>query len=430
MHFSRIFKSSAHCASSPDGSLIATLFTDSISIRSIETLETIHRIKLPAKLGPANALLWSPSSRRVLASYADQIHVYSALEPGYHAVVRNPASPNFRPTFVQFGTSDDEIIMFSSFGLKFSIFHLTTSKTIEINSPKFHQPASAPRGFAIRPSGHLALLTRLAGKDIVSIHHHATREVQRSWHPDTIDAQGLAWTPNGHWLVIWESAAQGHKILFYTPDGHLFRTWAGPSAFETDDKHVELGAGVKVCQISPDGARIAVCDHTRNVSVLDINATSTSMRLEHPTAIIPKDTLQVWQEQIGVAPSGFAHSFVKASQSVSAPGRAGGGGVETVDFAEQLPDSRVFGKPQLSWLDWTGESAILLLGDAKHHLMVSLADGEDPAAPWQDAQRNDLTMTTGKDDTQLEPAALDDFDEDLSGLDMSEVDDTFSFKKM
>ncbi|TDZ37155.1 WD repeat-containing protein WRAP73 [Colletotrichum spinosum] len=394
MHFSRIFKSSPHCASSPDGSLIATLFTDSISIRSIETLETIHRIKLPAKLGPANALLWSPSSRRVLASYADQIHVYSALEPGYHAVVRNPASPNFRPTFVQFGTSDDEIIMFSSFGLKFSIFHLTTSKTIEINSPKFHQPASAPRGFAIRPSGHLALLTRLAGKDIVSIHHHATREVQRSWHPDTIDAQGLAWTPNGHWLVIWESAAQGHKILFYTPDGHLFRTWAGPSAFETDDKHVELGAGVKVCQISPDGARIAVCDHTRNVSVLDINATSTSMRLEHPTAIIPKDTLQ------------------------------------TVDFAEQLPDSRVFGKPQLSWLDWTGETAILLLGDAKHHLMVSLADGEDPAAPWQDAQRNDLTMTTGKDDTQLEPAALDDFDEDLSGLDMSEVDDTFSFKKM
>lgn len=104
-------------------------------------------------------------------------------------------------------------------------------------------------------------------------------------------------------------------------------------------------------------------------------------------------------------------------------------GPRTVDFAARLPDTKLFGKTQASWLEWAGESAVLLLGDTKHHLLASLADSEESGAPWQGAQRNDLTMTTGKDDTQLYPAMFDDFDEDLSNLDISEVDDTFSFKK-
>ncbi|KAI8219780.1 WD repeat-containing protein WRAP73 [Colletotrichum sp. SAR 10_86] len=469
MHFSRIFKSSPHCVASPDGTLIATLTTGSISFRSIETLETTHSVRLPSKLGPANAFLWSPSSRRVLVSFAESIHVYSALESGYRAVVRNPASPNFKPTFVQFGASDSEILMCSSFGLKFSVFDLTTSRAVEIGSPKFHQPTSAPRGFALRPgSGHLALLTRVAGKDIVSIHHSTTRGVQRSWHPETVDAQGLTWTPDGRRLIMWESAAQGHKVLFYTADGHLLNTWSGPSAFEPEEKHFDLGAGVKI-----------------------------------------------WQEQIGNAQLGSAHTFVKATQSVSAPGRVSGGSVETkpnrtlavfdasstllataledwpstvwvwdilsselravlvfhgnisaltwhptqrellsitcegdgydglvftwdplsdgpktIDFAAQLPDAKLFGKSQVSWLNWAGDIAVLLMGDTKHRLMVSMSESDTYGAPWQDAQRSDLTMTTGKDETQLDPTAFAEFDEDLSNLDMSEVDDTFSFKKI
>ncbi|OHE95604.1 WD40 domain-containing protein [Colletotrichum orchidophilum] len=515
MHFSRIFKSSPHCASSPDGNLIATLSPTSISIRSVETLETIHSVKLPSNLGPAYALRWSPSSRRILACFSDQVLIYSASGPGYRGVIRNPATPNLKPTFVQFGASDSEIFMCSSYGLKFSVFDLASSRTVEISNPKFHQASVASRGFALRPgSAHLAILTRVAGKDVVSIHHPKTRQVLRSWQPDTIDAQGLAWTPDGRWLLVWESAAQGHKILFYTSDGHLFKTWSGPSPWAVEEKHYELGAGVKHCQVSPDGARIAVCDHTRSVCVLETKAAAESMRLEHPATIAPRDTVQIWQEEIVTTISGSQHFFSRATQSVSAPARSSNGSVDTkpartlsvfdasssllattleewpstvwvwdlesselravlifhshvsaiswhpkqrevlmvtcegdkyaglvfvwdplshgprtVHFGDQLPDSKVLGKPQASWLDWPGDSAVLLLGDNKHHLMASLAEAEDSGAPWQDAQRNDLTMTTGKDETQLDGPALDEFDEDLSGLDMSEVDDTFSFKR-
>ncbi|KXH29128.1 WD40 domain-containing protein [Colletotrichum simmondsii] len=507
MHFSRIFKSSPHCASSPDGNLIATLSPTSVGVRSVETLETIHSVKLPSNVGTAYALRWSPSSRRILACFSDQVLIYSASGPGYRGVIRNPATPNLKPTFVQFGASDTEIFMCSSYGLKFSIFDLATSRTIEISNPKFHQASVASRGFALRPgSGHLAILTRVAGKDIASVHHPKTRQVLRSWQPDTVDAQGLAWTPDGRWLLMWESAAQGHKILFYTPDGHLFKTWSGPSPWAIEEKHYELGAGVKHCQVSPDGARIAVCDHTRSVCVLETKSAAESMRLEHPATITPRDTVQIWQEEVATTQSGSQHSFSRATQSVSAPGRASNGtvdtkpartlsvfdasssllattledwpstvwvwdlasselravlifhsqilafswhpkqrevlmvtcegenyaglvfvwdplsdGPKTVHFRGQLPDAKVLGKPQASWLDWTGDSAVLLLGDSKHHLMASLAEAEESGAPWQDAQRNDLTMTTGKDETQMEAHALDDFDDDLSGLDMSEL---------
>ncbi|KAK1971195.1 WD40 domain-containing protein [Colletotrichum sublineola] len=515
MHFSRIFKSSPHCASSPDGNLIATLSPTNITVRSVETLETIHSVRVSPKLGPAYALRWSSCSRRILACFADEIHVYAATAPPYHAIIRNPATPNLKPTFVQFGSSDAEVFMFSSYGLKFSIFDLTTSSTVEISNPKFHQAAAASRGFALRPgSSHLAVLTRVAGKDIVSIHLPKTREVLRSWQPDTTDAQALIWTPDGRWLIIWESAAQGHKILFYTPDGHLFKTWSGPSNIDTEDQHYELGAGVKTCQLSPDGARLAVCDHSRSVRVLDTKAVAESMRLDHPTAITPRETIQIWQEQISTGQPGPQHSFSRATQAVSAPTRSNSGstdakpartlavfdasssllattledwpstvwvwdlasselraallfhgtvsalswhpthreilmvtcegdsyagvafvwdplfdGPRTVDFGGQLPEAKVLGKPQVTWLDWTGDAAVLLLGDNKYHIMASLTDSEDSAAPWQDAQRGDLTMTTGRDETQLSAPVLDGFDEDLSGLDMSEVDDTFSFKK-
>ncbi|EFQ33352.1 WD40 domain-containing protein [Colletotrichum graminicola] len=515
MHFSRVFKSSPHCASSPDGNLIATLSPTSITVRSVETLETIHSVKVSPKLGPAYALRWSPCSRRILACFAEEIRVYAASAPGYHAVIRNPATPNLKPTFVQFGSSDAEVFMCSSYGLKFSIFDLAASSTVEITNPKFYQAAAASRGFALRPdSSHLAILTRVAGKDIVSIHHPKTRGVLRSWQPDTADAQALTWTPDGRWLVIWESAAQGHKILFYTPDGHLFKTWSGPSSIEAEDQHYELGAGVKACQLSPDGARLAVCDHTRSVRVLDTNTVAESMRLDHPVAITPTETIQIWQEQIGTGQPGPQRSFSRATQAVSAPGRTNNGstdakpartlalfdasssllattledwpstvwvwdlasselravllfhgnvsafcwhpthrevlvvtcegdsyaglafvwdplsdGPKTVDFGGQLPEAKVLGKPQVSWLDWTGDAAVLLLGDNKYRIMACLADPEDSVAPWQDAQRGDLTMTTGRDETQLSTPALDGFDEDLSGLDMSEVDDTFSFKR-
>lgn len=203
-----------------------------------------------------------------------------------------------KPTLIQFAPDDGAVCAFSGLGLKFSIFNLISRNVVEISNPKFYQPLSAPRCISFRPqTSHLAILTRTNGRDMISIHAPKTWEVQRSWYPDLIDAQGLCWASGGRWLVAWESPAQGHKVVFYTPDGHLFRTWAGPSMTVTSPelKHSELGAGIRRCQLSPDTTKLVLCDHTRFTSILDVSSGMEITRVHHPaTPIAPKDTLQVW----------------------------------------------------------------------------------------------------------------------------------------
>ena len=291
---------STHSVPSPDGQLVATLLLSKIIVRSVQSLRTVHEVTPPTAselAGPILAFTWSPSSSKILIATASHIYVLGVVDPRFRAVIRVPGPSADRPSFVRFGPDDGTIYAFSSLGIKLSIFNLATTKVVEINNPKFYQPVSASRCLSFRPgSSHLAVLTRTAGRDVISLHAPPAWDAQRSWYPDTVDCQGLMWSLDGRWLIVWESASQGHKLLFYTPDGHLFRTWTGPNATlpELDLKHAELGAGVKRCQLSPDARRVAVCDHTRFIYILEVPAALETMRFHHPTtAIIPKDTLQV-----------------------------------------------------------------------------------------------------------------------------------------
>lgn len=280
---------------------MATLFpSSSIGVRTVQTLEVVHVIKLPGDLsGPVFGFQWSPSSRHVLVAVADQVHVFSALDAGFHAVLRNPVPPSAKPSYVGFGSDDSEVCVCSSFGLKLTIFSLVSSRAVEIANPKFYTPATACRGFSLRPeSRHLAILTRTSGRDMVSIHHPASRDVQRSWRPDTVDAQGLMWTRDGKWLLIWESAAQGHKLLFYTPDGHIFRSWSGSQDPSPELKDRDLGAGIRLVQQSADATRVAVGDSSRCICVFDMTTLGETMRLHHPSSIFPKETLRVCQDHL------------------------------------------------------------------------------------------------------------------------------------
>lgn len=272
---------------------MATLVGASITIRSIDTLQTVNAVKLPADLpGPVSAMIWAPSSSKILVSAAEQVHVLSISDSSYHATVSNTGSAGSKPLFLQFGARDTEVLVWSAFGLKLAVFDLSTSTAVELSNPKFYQSASASRGFSLRSdTAHLALLTRVGGKDIVSIHDPTTRQVQRSWHPDTVDAQGLTWTPDGQWLLLWESPAHGHRLLLYTADGQLFRSLGPPSLSSEPD--ADLEPGIRLCRLSPNAELCALCDHSRRVAVLGTQAWRVGMTLLHPSTIVPKDTVQV-----------------------------------------------------------------------------------------------------------------------------------------
>ncbi|KAH7229211.1 hypothetical protein BKA60DRAFT_533108 [Fusarium oxysporum] len=325
MHPSRVFKgftASPHCVPSPDGRFIATLSSQSITARLALSLSIAHVVKLPPDLTtPVTTLAWSPSSSRILVASADQIHVSSIVDSSFRATIKNPAVGGGKQTLVQFGAHDDEVFACAAFGLKFSIFDLSTSKAIEIGNPKFYLPSSAPRGFSVRPqTSHLAILTRTNGRDAISIHHPKSRQVLRSWYPETVDAHGLKWTPDGQWLLLWDAPAHGHNLLLYTPDGQPFRSIGASSI--TGGEDADLETGIKNCSLSPDASLCAMGDGSRTVGALSTQTWRGGLKLVHPTTVVPKDTLQVWQEQLNDSSHGGSpYTFLRANQMVAPPNR-------------------------------------------------------------------------------------------------------------
>lgn len=280
---------------SPHGKLVATLSASAIHIRAIDSLHTVKHISLPQGFsGPVFSFQWSSSSRLILVASVDQIHVFSALEDNFHATIRSPVPPAAKPIFIGFGASDTQVCVCASLGLRFAVFDLVSSKAVEIANPKPYTTPSACRGFCFRPgTQHLTILTRMSGRDMISIHHPVTKEVQRSWLPDTVDAQGLVWSPDGRWLVTWEAAAHGHKVLFYTSDGNLFKAWSGPQSIVAADSDTNLGPGVKLVEFSADARLLAISDSSRRICILNMTSVIESLRLQHPNSIAPTDNLQV-----------------------------------------------------------------------------------------------------------------------------------------
>ncbi|KAJ6787640.1 hypothetical protein PWT90_06626 [Aphanocladium album] len=309
------------CRASPDGRLVATLSAQTISVRSVETLQTEHAIQLPSDIGPVSSLLWSPSSTRLLVGAGESVHVFTAsIDSSFHATISSPLLPGEKANIARFGARDSEVLICSPSGLKLSIFNLSTSTALEVANPKFHQPSSVGRSYSVRPeTEHLAILTRSNGKDFVSIHHPVSRQVQKSWAVETVDAQAVSWTPDGKWLMLWESAAHGHHLVLYTADGQHFRTITGINLSENPDSLLELG--IKTCQPSHNSELCAVGDHSRDVVILQTDSWRRKLKFSHPVTIVPQDTLQVWQEQLNTSKDGQTiHTFQRATQMISPPG--------------------------------------------------------------------------------------------------------------
>jgi hypothetical protein len=230
----------------------------------------------------------------VLLSTVDSIRVYSIVDAHFAGTISNPTSGTTKIAYLAFGATDDEICVLSDFGLKLTIFNLITSTSIDISCPKLFNLVNSSKGYAYRPKTlNLALLTRSSGKDIISIHARDSYEVLRSWHPETIDAQQLSWSPDGKWLVVIESAGQGHRILFYTADGHLYKSWNGPMPTSDGEQDIGMGAGVKVIAWNSTGDCLAVGDYSSKVTLLSAPWFTQTMSLKHSTSIKPSSTLQV-----------------------------------------------------------------------------------------------------------------------------------------
>lgn len=278
---------------SPDGGLFATLQQSRLVIFSSHNREVVRIFPLPHDfVSRCRFLRWykikdltrdgtkeqgnghcRPPGRILLAD-DDTVRVYDISDPTWHAVIDKAASNFGRIAEVAFVHTTDEVVVFSDFGIKLTIWSLLTSRGVEIRDPKYMVKCyhSRPR------MGHLAILTRPAAQDVLMLLQPGSHELVRSVEMPTIDAQEVAWSPDGNWLVLRDAASSGYKVLVYTADGHLYKT------ISSGRHDVDMSLGVKCMQWNPSTGTLAVGDNNDSVTFFSKNIVSPSNAVEASTA--------------------------------------------------------------------------------------------------------------------------------------------------
>lgn len=180
------------------------------------------------------------SVRRLLFASAGRISVWQLKPLQSYAEIEGIGSETSN---IDFGSDENEIIVFHAWNIKTTIFSLDTGRSHVIKAPKFaHQ-----NGFGYRPkTRQFAILLKPDATDLLTIHETRTYELINRAVLPTVDAQGLRWSPDGKWIAVWDVASAGTKVLVFTADGQLLRTYTGPPGF--DDS---FDLGVKSIEWSP-----------------------------------------------------------------------------------------------------------------------------------------------------------------------------------
>ncbi|KAK2762273.1 hypothetical protein FQN54_001283 [Arachnomyces sp. PD_36] len=276
---------------SVNGQFIAGLFKNRLRIIPSTEPGTHNAIRIIDTKSRFTAfprfIRWSPERTRILCASGRCISVWDLVDEKWAADIQDvDTAGNGGVINVEFGATHDEVIAFHAFNTKVTIFSLSTGQAQSIKSPKF----SHSNGFAYRPStGHLAILLKLDTVDTLTIHEKETYEVVNTVAVPTVDAQGLKWSPDGCWIAVWDTASMGTKVVIYTADGQLFKTFTG--------REEDFDLGVRVIAWSPTSHILGIGNYDGSVDFLGGDTLIVKMTIVHSVEENQRDTPDVWRER-------------------------------------------------------------------------------------------------------------------------------------
>ncbi|KAF1844142.1 uncharacterized protein K460DRAFT_343158 [Cucurbitaria berberidis CBS 394.84] len=324
------FKSTSLSVTSPAATHIACISSARLQIRCLSTFEIIRSIALPSSHDLRNSrIAWSPPtvissssrpssvstpprrssrtsparSNRILVFDQDMTRVYDLRDEKWNAVISNGSGGMGKNVHVEFGASEDEVIVWSDFSACVKIWCLNTGRAVEIRDPKF--PGRDGRGWAYRPwlstksstrGRVLALLCRPSGADVLLLLSSPSYSLLSRTELPTTDASGLKWSRDGRWLAIWDAASTGYRLCIYTADGHLYRTVTREPTDEASEWSVE-GLGIKSVEWVPGNQWLAVAGWDRRVRILSTRTFAPVVFLDH-TAVIHVPSAPVYTELV------------------------------------------------------------------------------------------------------------------------------------
>ena len=162
------------------------------------------------------------------------------------------------------------ILTTTDFQLRMTLWSLVNKTISYIKYPKLSQG-----GVDFNSNGkYMALAERRDCKDFVSVFDCIDWQVLRNFPVDTDDLAGLAWSPDGKVLCVWDSILY-YKVLLYSIDGRLVATY---SAYE-------YALGVKCVQWSPTSQFLAIGSYDQKVRVLNHITWKTVAEHNHPSMV-------------------------------------------------------------------------------------------------------------------------------------------------
>lgn len=250
---------------SNDGRFVASVCNNYLIIRNCFQDVVLHKFPFPQRQASQwQFLRWSQESSRILLADTDKVLIWAIDDPEWRAEI-NAASSNLgKLSNVQFGQTSNEILIFSAFGVKLTIWSLSTRRRVEIRDPKILASCHDYRS----RTGHLATLIRSSAHDTLHLLAPKSYELVSNIELNTIDAQGIRWSPDGQWIAVWDAASHGFKVLILTADGHQFKAYSGGH----DNDHP--GLGIMTVAWSPSGKFLTIGDFNSRVMLLSGNTVS------------------------------------------------------------------------------------------------------------------------------------------------------------
>lgn len=148
----------------------------------------------------------------------DSIRVWDLLDKRWTATISNGSGGMGKIVNTDFGRTKEEVLVFSDFGSKVTIWSLKTARMVEIRDPKLGKS-----GFGYRSKGGVfALLSRPGAQDTLTLHAPTSYQVLKTTTLQSVDAQGLKWSPDGRWIAVWDTP-------YWIQGVHLHCRWASVS---------------------------------------------------------------------------------------------------------------------------------------------------------------------------------------------------------
>eukprot|EP00056_Hartaetosiga_gracilis_P001552 m.45748 g.45748 ORF g.45748 m.45748 type:complete len:443 (-) comp10690_c0_seq3:103-1431(-) len=198
---------------------------------------------------------------------------------------------------VRWAPDGRHVISTAEFQLRITVWSLVSHRVFFFKFPKH-----SGRGLSFSNDGkYMAVLEcKEQKKDRVCVVSCKDWKIVRQFNTDTTDAYDLKWSPDDHFLCVWDSCLR-YNVCVYNFLGEKVKSF---SAYE--------GAlGVKSVEWSPSSQLLAIGSYDKSVRILNNMTWSQVIDLKHKTSVSPSSKRFVYEE----VPTNTSESAARRIQS-------------------------------------------------------------------------------------------------------------------